>query len=119
MVMAGVFATYALGMRMIQDARDEIRASQIVQSEMEALRTYNWTDISSLSSIAIVTPQGKFVNQFANRYRMLRHVNTLNSNQKSVTFLVWWNNGRGVQTRQFSTVITRDGLNDYFYRSAR
>ncbi|HSH10050.1 MAG TPA: type II secretion system protein, partial [Oceanipulchritudo sp.] len=41
-VFTAAFGSYFLGMRIIEDAREEVRASQIIQSELERLRTKNW-----------------------------------------------------------------------------
>ncbi len=47
-VFTAAFGTYFLGMRMVEDAREEIRASQIIQSELEAMRTLTWDDLENI-----------------------------------------------------------------------
>jgi prepilin-type N-terminal cleavage/methylation domain-containing protein len=115
-VFTAAFGTYFLGMRMVEDAREELRASQIVQSELERMRTLTWDDLEELDPFSPFSPQGNFVNQFSKNYNCYRWVYQMNSSQKRVIIYVQWVNSRGDTTWQvFNTVFTRNGLNDYYY----
>ena len=105
-------------MRIIQDAREEVRASQIIQSELERLRTKNWQQLNSLEDFAYFEPQGTFVKQYAKQYVAYRYIIDISGKpQKWVVVVVQWKNSRDVWSRQlFNTVFTKDGLNDYYYR---
>ena len=117
LVFTAAFGAHFMGMKMVDDAREEMRASQIIQSELEAMRTMNWSDLTQINGAAMVTPQGKFVSKFANNYTVYRVVGDLNANQKYVVIWVWWKNSKGFNTfRRFSSVFTQNGLNDYYYR---
>lgn len=117
MIFTAAFGTYFLGMRIVEDAREELRASQIIQSELEAMRTLNWNDLEALPDVATFEPKGNFVKQFAKDYIAYRQVYDINSEQKRVVIYVWWTNSRNVYTYQiFNTIFTRYGLNDYYYR---
>jgi hypothetical protein len=118
-VFTAAFGTYFLGMRMVEDAREELRASQIIQSELEALRSLNWGDLDALPSIAPITPKGTLIQQFAKNYIAYRQVTSIDATQKRVIVYVWWINSRGVYTYQIAnTIFTKGGLNDYYYRKA-
>ena len=119
MIFTSAFGAYFMGLKMIESARDELRASQIIQSELEAMRTLNWEDLEEMSnSFALIEPQGEFVQQFADRYRAYRQVLDINPLQKRVILLVYWRTdpGKPWQSRLFNTIFTKGGLNDYFYR---
>ena len=116
MVFTAAFGTYFLGMRIVEDAREELRASQIIQSELEAMRTLNWADMVELEGTNQFTPQGNFIQNFAKNYICYRFVDT-DPDKKRVIIWVWWKNSRGVYTFQiFNSVFTKNGINDYYYR---
>lgn len=117
-VFTSAFGSYFLGMRMVEDAREELRASQIIQSELEALRSMNWTELDALpSGGSPISPQGSLIQQFATNYIAYRSVDSIDASQKRVIVWVWWKNSRGIYTFQIAnTVFTRGGLNDYYYR---
>jgi prepilin-type N-terminal cleavage/methylation domain-containing protein len=121
-VFTAAFGAYFLGMRMVDDAREELRASQIIQSEMEALRSLNWTDLDALPSVAPLQPTGYLISQFSKQYLSYRQVSNISGSegtQKRVIVYVYWKNSRGVYTFQIAnTIFTKGGLNDYYYRKA-
>lgn len=120
MVFTAAFGTYFLGMRMVEDAREELRASQIIQSELEAMRTLTWDDLENMGTgWSIIDPQGNFVQQFAQNYLAYRWVYDIpGAQQKRIAIWVRWTNSRGQYSYQmFSTVFTQNGLNDYYYSS--
>lgn len=112
------YGSYFVGLKMVDESRQEVRAAQIIQSEMEALRTMNWADLGMLAS-DYITPKGEFVSKFADEFTVYRQIDTVNSIQKQVTIWVFWENGSGQDTfRRFTLVYTKNGLNDYYYREA-
>ncbi|MEX0332128.1 MAG: prepilin-type N-terminal cleavage/methylation domain-containing protein [Puniceicoccaceae bacterium] len=121
-VFTAAFGSYFLGMRIIQDAREEVRASQIIQSELERLRTKNWaqlTDMYNNNPVEFFEPQGTFVKQYAKDYTAYRIVQKHPDSKPMywVVVVVRWTNSRNVLVYQlFTTVFTQDGLNDYYYR---
>ena len=120
MVFTAAFATYFLGMDMIDDAREEVRASQIIQSEVERMRTMNWQQLSTLSSGATFNPNGEYVKQYSDQYYAYRYVILLTNRQSQqylVAVRVSWTTPSGRNTvRWFNTIFTKNGLNDYYYR---
>lgn len=116
-VFTAAFGTHFLAMRMIEDSRDQIRASQIIQSELEAMRTMNWSDIEALDGKSTFAPRGQFVQVFADRYTAEREVKPISSSQKEVIIRVSWNVRGKTYFQIFNTVFTRNGLNDYHYRA--
>ena len=117
-VFTAAFGSYFLGMRIIEDARDQVRASQIIQTELERLRTTNWEQLEALPPIALVPIDKDFASNTGKQYLALRLIENITGYpQKSVVVGVYWRNSRGFYTRQiFNTVFTQNGLNDYYYR---
>lgn len=122
MVFTAAFGSYFLGMRMIQDSREEVRAAQIIQSELERLRTKNWAQLTKMyinEPVEFFEPQGTFVKQYAKDYTAYRIIQKHPDGKPMywVVVVVRWTNSRGVLVYQlFNTVFTQDGLNDYYYR---
>ncbi len=117
-VFTAAYSSYFIGLKMVDESRQEVRAAQIIQSEMERLRTMNWTDMTNMSS-SLITPQGEFVKEFADEFEVYRQIDDLNTIQKQITIWVSWTNGSGQKTfRCFTLVYTKNGLNDYYYRQA-
>ena len=111
-IFASAFATYFLGLRMINDAREEVRASQIIQSEIERLRTKNWTQLQAYSSGETFEPQGEYIKEYTTDYNAYRYVIPITSNnQMLIAVRVQWTTSNGRQTvRWFNTIFTKDGL---------
>lgn len=117
-VLAGAFSTYILGIRMMSDFREEVRATQIIQSEIERLRTQNFTQLGTYLGENEFTSKGEFINEFSDAYTARRTVSSISGgSQYLVSIRVQWTSQSGrQQTRWFNTVFTKDGLNDYYYR---
>jgi prepilin-type N-terminal cleavage/methylation domain-containing protein len=118
-VFTASYASYFLGMNMVEDAREELRASQIVQSELERMRTMNWDALSKARTIQAVSPEGIYIKQFSDDYRAFREIKDVDGEPdlKLVRVFVWWTNSKGKRTYQvFNTIVTKNGLNDYLYR---
>ena len=117
-IFAGGFGALHQGNRLIEIARDETRAGQILQSEIEDLRTLNWTEVTELNAEAEYDPQSSFTNAYAERYDLTRVITTRSTTERLVTLFVTWNDNRGTpHTREYITLITQNGLYDYYYRS--
>lgn len=119
LVLGGGIAALIQGNRMIADARDMTRVSQIVQSEIEALRTMTWTDLEAMPNRVVELPlRGSFADRFSDKYQLYRYVTDHNSAQKGVHVFVIWQSLGGEERRQgLYTRFTKGGLNDYYYRA--
>jgi prepilin-type N-terminal cleavage/methylation domain-containing protein len=117
LVFTAAYGSYFLGLRIIQDAREEVRAHQIIQSELERLRTKNWEQLGKLPATEVFEPQGTFVKQYAKQYQAYRLVRDIGTQQKYVIIVVLWEKSKGEDGKAvFNTVFTQGGLNDYYYR---
>ena len=117
-IMIGVFGALKRGNSLIESSRDETRVTQILQSELEDLRTKNWTEISALPATKAYAPRGRFVGAFGSRYACARTISTRTTDQKEVVVSVSWTDDSGLShSREYKTWITKGGLSDYYYRS--
>ncbi len=120
MVFASAFSVVGQGYNIIENARDNARAAQILQSEMENIRILKWADIVDLGETSTFYPATQFSEEFGSRYTCRRSITSRNSrtDQKVCRLGVMWTDNKGIShTRQYFTYITENGLNDYIYRS--
>lgn len=119
-VFAGAFAALQMGYSMTGEARDRTRASQILQTELEAMRTMNWSDLSEMvgQQDEFFEPRGEFVAAFKDRFFCKRTVTMrTNNNQMEVTLTITWGAYPHLKEETFTTIFTRNGINDYYYRT--
>lgn len=119
-VMAGLFSLHGQSLRLIEDSRHLTRVSQILQSEMENMRTMNWNDISGMPFYATFEPSGRFSEAFSDRYVCYRFMIPKGTNleQRETILIAQWRNSRGtLETQVYRTVFSREGINDYYYRA--
>ena len=118
LVFASLAATLTQGHLIIENARDETRVAQILQSELEDMRAKAWSDIDAMASPQQFTPQGNFVAAFFDRYTCERIINARKADQKEIILTVTWIDNKNINhSRKYTTYYTKEGLNDYFYRS--
>lgn len=120
LVMAGLFSLHGQSIRMIEDSRHLTRVSQILQSEMENMRTMNWNDIQALPFYEKFDPSSKFTEAFSDRYTCYRYMITKgeNNEQRETLLIALWKNSRGTWKIQvYRTVFSKEGINDYYYRA--
>lgn len=124
------------GMRQVDTARNMTLAGQIMQSNMEILRLYNWSQLealqaaqagpttedlvpaaSTITSGTSTTLDAKLTAIASNFkcYRLIEDI-TGKTDMKKITLRVTWSgiDGRNHELR-FQTRYARNGLSDYFY----
>lgn len=117
MVAAAAFKAVQIGYATLEGARDQTRVTQIIQSEIEGLRTLNWTDLTALPEKAEFQPEGNFIHLYGDRYTCYRFIETVRADMREVRVRVVWDQGSRPQQQEFVTRFTRNGLNDYYYRA--
>lgn len=123
MVMGLVMVSAMMGLRMgfalIETARHNTLASQILQSEMENLRLMNWSELASLGDGEFEKDES-FQGTQAERFVTNRSVEELSISFRRITLEVEWEAFNGATlSRRYVTFFSKDGLNDYYYRSFR
>jgi type II secretory pathway pseudopilin PulG len=117
LTIASALVTMRMGYAMIEGARDNTLASQILQSEMENLRLMNWAKLADLDDGSFEL-EGSFQGTAANRFSGSRTIETPVAGLRQVVLEVTWTSYSGLQrSRRYMTYFSKDGLNDYYYRS--
>ena len=117
--LASSMIAITLGFRILEDARMGTLASQVLQSEMETLRLKNWAEIDALAESSPFTVDTTLASAAFNRFTCTRTVQPAFTEMKLVTLTVDWTSTSGQPKRcRYYTLISKGGLNDYFYRKS-
>lgn len=141
-VLAAAFSSVAFGYRNVQQARDFSRVAQLLQSQMEDLRLYNYNDLESRITTSLTgsdilefdfasgrkfkrVPDSElddgFGAAYGDRYRVYRGIwarSVSSGSQLEAMVVVQWENELGAtQTRLTSAWISKGGINDFYYRT--
>lgn len=122
LVLSAAFSTVVQALHTVETARDYARVAQILQSEMEDLRTMSWTTLEAQQAadggIAPIDLTAEFNEAFGARYRAFRSIENRHVDQKQATIWVRWRDAHGkFQKKQTVSWFTKNGLHDYYYRS--
>ena len=119
-----VYAGIAQCFTMAQTARENARATQILQDKTETIRLYTWEQISnSIPSgfTATFYPAGSAGQQGLTYTGTLNIASpplseTYSGDMKLVTVTLNWRSGNLNHQRQMTTLISHYGLHNYIYR---
>ena len=123
-VFVSLYAGMASGFHSIRAARENLRATQILQEKFETLRLYNWDQINATNYIPAT-----FTNSYAPNEALSGTIYygrvTISSNvpvfevyredMRLVTIELTWESGGTQRSRTFSTFASRYGLQHYIY----
>jgi len=115
---ASVYTAFGRGFALVTAARDDTHVSQILQTEVENLRTLSWADLVALGEKSEFRPgfSGPGIN--VDRFNCVRRVVDRRADQKVIRLVVSWKDAGGApHQREYVTFFTRGGLNDYFTRA--
>jgi prepilin-type N-terminal cleavage/methylation domain-containing protein len=116
MVFVSSIGAMTIGYRLLENARFNTLAAQIIQSEIETLRLMNWSQISTLPANEAITIDTALANASVNRFTGNRIVTNVRANTKAIVVNVQWTAVSGqVHSRRYMTFMGKDGLNDYYY----
>lgn len=122
LVLAAAFATVGQALQTVEISRDYARVAQILQSEMEDLRTKSWSGLEARQTedagVVSIDLASEFNESFGSRYRAFRYIQNRHADQKQATIWVYWWDARGnFRIKQTVSWFTENGLHDYYYRS--
>lgn len=116
-VIAGGLAGVSRGFDILEDSRNYTRVSQILQSEIESLRSLSWQDLTALSDNEKIEVDTQFDTAAYDMYNIRREIVTEASDLRQVILIVSYRNDRErLITLKYFTFFTKGGLNDYYYR---
>lgn len=123
-VAAGVLAMITQGVRTAGTSQESLRATQILDEQMEGIRLYTWDEINSNGFIPATFTAPFYTNQqVVDSFNYTGHVSIVDagltesySNDcKWVTVTLDWNRQGIPETRTMKTLISRYGLHNYYY----
>lgn len=116
-IFTGAFSGMKTGFDIVEESRDQARVTQLLQSEIERMRTLNWTDLKSLPANATITLDGALAQAYAERYTFTRNITQTSADQIEVEVVASWKNGNRNRSLSMFTGFTQNGLYDYYYRA--
>jgi type II secretory pathway pseudopilin PulG len=120
-----LYTGMSMGFAVIQLARENLRATQILQEKLETIRLYTWDQINTAGFVPT-----NFVDRFyatsTNDTGSLLYTGAVKivtapidesySNEiRQINIQVSWASGGVARKREMSTLVTRDGLQRYVY----
>ena len=117
-VLATAFTGMKQGFYFLENARDYTRVSQLLQSEMENLRSINWASIYAIKGTTDFSPDSNMLAGQVDRYDCQRIITDSKVNQLEVILSITWTDSRGIQfVSKNISYFTKEGLNDFYSRS--
>ena len=105
------------GFRMVEDARYNTLASQVLQSEVETLRLKNWAQLTALPASANYTISSDFSSAGFTGLSGVRKITSIRTDTRKIAIsLTWKSSNQMPHTRYYVTYMSKNGLNDYYYR---
>lgn len=117
MVIAGGIIGIGRGFELVNTSRNYTRSSQVLQSELELLRTLPWETFTTLSDEELTKQfQLQISDQFdAGKYSGSVETSSTGGDLMEVIVKVEWNAARGrTYTLSYITYFTEGGVNDYY-----
>ncbi len=109
--------TIRLVFSQLEAARADTAASQLLQSEMENLRLANWAYISELES-GTFDLDPDLASSATTAFTGHRRVESIHTGLAEIVLEVEWTTSFGrTQSRRYVTNFSKDGLNDYYFRT--
>jgi prepilin-type N-terminal cleavage/methylation domain-containing protein len=129
-------AAFSTSFGLVQSAREELRATQILVQKMESIRLYNWTQVNNSTNYLRPSFSDWFDSTATNaNARGTFYVGTMTSAPASglpatyqdavraITVTVSWTNypvwpqrTRVAHSRQMQTYVARNGMQNYIYQ---
>ena len=120
-----LYLGFTQGFGVIQLARENLRATQVLQEKMETIRLYTWEQVNSNGFVApkFEAPFYPVGTQGAGGLTYYGQVTITNppvsesyaGDLRLVTVQVNWNSGNVNRQREMRTMISRYGLHNYIY----
>jgi prepilin-type N-terminal cleavage/methylation domain-containing protein len=118
-----LYGGITFGIREVQLSREDLQATQLIQSKTELMRLYSWSRLMatnwvkpSFTNIFLATGQSNGV--IYTGTIVLTNAGateSYNSNLTKVIVTVTWTNGTSVLQRQMITLVSRYGMQNYIY----
>jgi len=136
-MMISLYAGFYSGFAIAKLSRENLRATQIMVQKLEAVRIYNWKQVTNSAMLPTTfvdyyNPAGVSNNTYGAYYQGLVSVASpltdtipaaYNDKMRTVTVTVYWTNyltqpstNKIVRSRTMQTLVARYGMQDYIYK---
>ena len=117
LAIAGAITTLQRGFQALDTARYYNYASQVMQSELERLRLYNWDQLQTLQNAGTATIDAKAVaGVTAGTFSCARTIRDVKTDMKEIELVSTWSGHDARSHRaRLVTRYSKSGLYDYFY----
>jgi hypothetical protein len=126
-----LYAGFCSGFAILRQAREDLRATQILTEKVEAIRLLRWSDLTARCPIQFSEPYDPAGDGTGVIYAGTITTNTPPDVPATTTYLpnlvqvrvsLYWTNGTGasaiVRSREVSTLVARYGLQNYAWGAA-
>jgi len=126
-----LYAGMSAGLGMTQVSRENLRATQIMVGKMESIRLYNWNQLTVSNMIPATFSERYYPGVGGRNASGITYTGTIqiekptavnlyprrsyDSNMRVVTVEVHWKSGDAVRSRKMSTMVSKNGLQNYVY----
>lgn len=121
-----LYSGFSAGFAIIQLARENLRATQVLQEKMETIRLYTWDQINTPGFIptnfvesfySAGTNTNAVSMMYTGRVSIARApvTESYSNDLKIVNINVQWVSAGVLRNREMSTFVTRNGLQNYIY----
>jgi hypothetical protein len=128
-MVVALYVGFSSGFAIVQQARENLRATQIMIQRMEAVRLCTWSQLTNFSFVDRYDPLGVSSNMGGTVYSGTVSIDAADavpeipeayrSNMRLVTVKIYWTNGSVakpiVRVRQMETHVARYGMQNYLY----
>jgi uncharacterized protein (TIGR02598 family) len=123
-VFVSLLAGFTSGFSLIRQARENVRATQILQEKLEMMRLYNWDQITTngfipTNFVAYFDPTNSSTNGIIYSGKVTITgtpvTEAYSNNLRQVMVEVTWISGQITRKRQMATFVSRYGLQNYIY----
>lgn len=121
----GLIGSITYGFYVMQMARENQRATQIILERIEAIRLYNWAQVTDPTFIPgtfidVYDPQAASNSQGVVYYGTLTKsgvpfTNSYSANMVQLTLGLTWRTRNITRSRSLTTYIAKDGIQNYVY----
>lgn len=111
------------GLAIIRNAREDLRATQVMLEKMETIRLYNWDQVTQNGYIPLTFSAPYWPADGTNGLQCHGTMTITNvpfnesysTNMRQVIVNVNWRSGTVVHQREMRTMVSRHGLQNYIY----
>lgn len=123
-MVVSLYTGFSTGFAVVQLARENLRATQILQEKMETIRLYTWDQVTTQNFIPVAFTDvfypgtqstGGLVFTGSVAIAVAPLTESYSNDLKLVTVKVSWVSANVLRTREMHTFISRYGLQHYIY----